>query len=151
MSSSAVAASAVAATAAMEATTAVEAASAMGSTPKAGLSARGKAAGISAVIESTERAGVRSGLRMRRQSTVESWISASGSASMKCIAVVKIAAVVIEIVVIEIIAIDDGAAMGDVGVVVVNRAVAVPIIIPVMPAPSKPTEKAKRKSTSEED
>src|ERR1700737_1561509 len=140
MSSSAVA------TTAVEATAAVEAASAMGSTPKARVPARGKASGISAVIESTERAGVRSGLRMRRQSTVESWISASGSASMKCIAVVKIAAVVIEIVVIEIIAIDDGAAMGDVGVVVVNRAVAEQIIIPALPHPSKPNKKANPKT-----
>jgi hypothetical protein len=77
---------------------------------------------------------------------MESWISVPKSAPVECIAVVEIAAAVIEVV-----AIDDRAAVGDVGVVVVNRGPAVPIIIPVMPAPPKSSEKANSKSTSEED
>jgi hypothetical protein len=80
---------------------------------------------------------------------MESWISASGSASVECVAVVEIAAVVVESVVIEVVAIDDRPAMGDVGVVIVNRAVMVPIIIPVVPAPPKSTEEANSKSTAE--
>jgi hypothetical protein len=59
---------------------------------------------------------------------------------------VKIAAVGIEIV-----AIDDRAAVGDVSVVVVNCGSMVPIIIPVIPAPPKSSEKTDSKSTSEED
>ena len=82
---------------------------------------------------------------------MESRISASGSASVECVAVVEIAAVVIESVVIEVVAVDDRAAVGDVSVVVVSRAVTVPIIIPVMPAPPKSSEKTDSKSTAEED
>jgi len=82
---------------------------------------------------------------------MESWISASGSASVERVAVVEIAAVVIESVVIEVVAVDDRAAVGDVGVVVVSRAVTVPIIIPMVPAPPKSTEEADSKSTSEKD
>jgi hypothetical protein len=82
---------------------------------------------------------------------MESRISASGSVSVECVAVVEIAAVVIESVVIEVVAVDDRAAVGDVGVVVVSRAVTVPIIIPVMPTPPKSSEEADSKSTSKED
>ena len=136
---------AVATSAAVEAgTTTMESAATMESTSKARLPAGGKASDISAVIESTERAGVCSGLRVRRWSPVESWISAYRSASVKCIAVVKVAAVGIEVV-----AIDDRAAVGDVGVVVVNRGATVPIIVPVMPAPPKSSEKADSKSSAE--
>jgi hypothetical protein len=63
---------------------------------------------------------------------------------VKCIAVVKIAAVVIEVV-----AIDDRAAMGDVSVVVIYSGPALPIIIPVMPAPPKSSEEADSKPTAE--
>jgi hypothetical protein len=65
---------------------------------------------------------------------------------VESIAVVEIVAVVIEVV-----AIDDRAAVGDVGVVVVDRPPAVPVIIPVMPAPPKSSEKADSKSTTEKD
>ena len=82
---------------------------------------------------------------------MESRISASGSASVECVAVVEIAAVVIESIVIEIVAVDDRAAVGDVGVMVVSRAVTVPIIIPVVPTPPKPSEETDSKSTSEKD
>ena len=53
------AATAVETTSTMDTTAGVEAASTMGSTPKARLPTRGKASGISAVIKSTECAGVR--------------------------------------------------------------------------------------------
>jgi hypothetical protein len=77
---------------------------------------------------------------------MESWISASESAPVKPVAVVEIAAVMIEVV-----AIDDRPAVGDVGVVIVDRGATAPIIIPVMPAPSKSSEKADSKSVTEED
>src|SRR6267378_3350677 len=89
----------------------------VGAASKARLPAGGKASDISAVIEATERAGTCTRLRVRRWSPMESWISASRSAAVERVAMVKIAAVVIEVV-----AIDDRAAVGDVGVVVVNRA-----------------------------
>jgi hypothetical protein len=81
---------------------------------------------------------------------MEPWSGVYGSASVKSIAVIEIAAVVIEIVVVEVVAIDDCAAVRNVGVVVVFRAMAVPVIIPVMPAPSKATKKANPQSASEE-
>ena len=144
----------------MSATTAMEAASTMGTTatvepacsmgvPKARLAARRKASDISAVIKATERAGVGSWLWVRRWATMKSWISASGSASVECVAVVEIAAVVIESGVIEVVAVDDRAAVGDIGVVVVSRAVTVPIIIPVMPAPPKSSKEADAEADSE--
>src|SRR6266550_3694502 len=78
-----------------------------------------------------------------KSTSMESWISASRSAPVERVAMVKIAAVVIEVV-----AIDDRAAVGDVGVVVVNRGATVPIIIPVMPAPPKSAEEADSKTTA---
>ena len=57
----------------------------------------------------------------------------------------------IEIVVVEVVAIDDGCAVGDVGVVVVDYPVALPIASPVMPAPSKSPEEADSKSNPERD
>ena len=133
---------AVKATSTMETAT-VEPAYSMGAA-KARLSARRKASDISAVIKATERTGARSGLVVRKRGPMESWISASGSASVECVAMIKIAAVGIEVV-----AINDRTAVGDVSVVVVNCGATVPIIIPVMPAPPKSSEKADSKSTSE--
>jgi hypothetical protein len=115
----------------------------MGAASKARLPAGGKASDISAVIKATERAGTCTRLSVRSWSPMESWISASRSAPVERVAMVKIAAVVIEVV-----AIDDRAAVGDVGVVVVNRGATVPIIIPVMPAPPKSAEEADSKTTA---
>jgi hypothetical protein len=81
---------------------------------------------------------------------MKSWISASGSASVECVAVVEIAAVVIESVVIEVVAIDDRPAVRDVSVVIVDHLMVVPVAIPVMPTPPKPSEEADSKSTAEE-
>src|SRR3979490_467803 len=75
---------------------------------------------------------------------METWISASGSASVKRIAVIESAAGGIEIV-----AIDDRAAVRDVSVVVVNCGATVPVIIPVMPAPPESSEETDSKSSTE--
>ena len=58
---------------------------------------------------------------------------AAGPASVERVAV-------IEVVVAEIVPIDDRPAVGDVGVVVVNHPMAVPIASPVMPTPTIPSE-----------
>ena len=66
------------------------------------------------------------------------------------VAVVEVAAA-IEIAVVEVVAIDDCSAVRDVGVVVIDHPVAVPVASPVMPAPSKSSEVTNSKSNSEGD
>lgn len=67
---------------------------------------------------------------------MEPWISAARSVSMERAAVVEVAAVEVAAAAIKVVAIDDGSAVGDVGVVIVNHAMAVPVASPVMPAPT---------------
>ena len=50
---------------------------------------------------------------------------------------------------IEVVAIDKNSALGDVGAVVVNDAVVMPIVATMVPAPSKPSEKAHSKAEAE--
>ena len=64
--------------------------------------------------------------------------SAAGPASVERVAMVEVA--VIEVVVAEIVAINDRPAVGDVGVVVVNHPMAMPVASPVMPAPTISSE-----------
>ena len=54
---------------------------------------------------------------------------------------IEIVAAMIEIVVVEVVAIDDGCAMGDVGVVVVDDVSVMPVKSPVVPSPTKPAKK----------
>src|SRR6266851_3011497 len=56
---------------------------------------------------------------------------------------------VVEIAMIEVAEIDNRSAVGDVGIVVVNRRAAMPVISPVMPAPPKSSEVADSKSNTE--
>ena len=65
------------------------------------------------------------------------------------ISVVEIA--VVEVVVAEIIAIDDRPAVGDVGVVVVNNSVVVPIVSPVVPTPAITAEEPNSKTKTKRD
>src|SRR4030088_203159 len=55
---------------------------------------------------------------------------------------------VVKIVVTEIVVVDDRSAVGDVGIVVVYRPAAVPVVAPVVPAPSISSEKAHPESDS---
>ena len=55
----------------------------------------------------------------------------------------------IEVAVVEVVAIDDRSAVRDVGVVVVDRCSAVPVVSPVMPAPPISSKKADAKADSE--
>ncbi len=48
----------------------------------------------------------------------------------------------VEVPVVEVVAIDDCSAVGDVGVVVVDHAMAMPVASPVMPTPPKSSEEA---------
>ena len=81
--------------------------------------------------------------------------SAARPVSAERIAMVEVAAVevaaAIEIVVIEVVAIDDRSAVRDVGVVVVDHSVAVPVASPVMPAPSKSSEESDAEADSKSD
>ena len=75
-------------------------------------------------------------------------------ASVEGIGVVEIAmtrVAAIEVVAAEIVAIDDRSTMGDVGVVVINHRPAVPVISPVIPAPSKSSKEPDSKSKPEGD
>src|SRR6266850_15901 len=67
---------------------------------------------------------------------MEPLTSAARSASVERVAIVEVAVVKIATAAIKVVAIDDGSAVGDVGVVVVNHAMAVPVASPVMPAPT---------------
>lgn len=60
-------------------------------------------------------------------------------------------AAVIEVAAVEVVTIDDRSAVGDVGVVVVDHPVAMPIAAPVMPAPAKSSKEADSKSDTEGD
>src|SRR6266850_5168360 len=71
---------------------------------------------------------------------MEPLTSAARSASVERVAIVEVAVVKIATAAIKVVAIDDGSAVGDVGVVVVNHAMAVPVASPVMPAPTVPSE-----------
>src|SRR6266850_3302296 len=111
-------------------------------TSKARPPARGKASDISTVIKTAERAGACSWLKVRSRRPVEPRSSTARSASVKCVAMVEVAAVEIATAAVKAVAIDDSSAVGDVGVVVVNHAMAVPVASPVMPAPTKSSEEA---------
>ena len=75
--------------------------------------------------------------------------SAARSASVELVATVQIA--MVEVAVVEVVAIDDRSAVRDVGVVVVDYPMAMPVASPVMPAPPKTSKEAHSKSQSEGD
>ena len=60
---------------------------------------------------------------------------------------IEVAAV--EAAVVEVVAINDRSAMGDIGVVVVDHPVAMPVPSPVIPAPPKSSEESNSKSSAE--
>src|SRR5882724_5256001 len=122
----------------------------MGTTSKARPPAGGKAPDIAAVNEATERAGACSWLKVRSRRPVEPRTSAARSASVERVAMVEIAVVevavvevaVVEVAVVEVVAIDDRSAVGDVGAVVVDHPMAMPVASPVMPPPPKSAEES---------
>src|SRR5467141_291462 len=124
----------------MSSTAATMETTSVGSTSKARPPAGGKAPGISAVIKATERPRARSWLKVRSRRPMEPRTSAGRSASVERVAMVEVAA--IEVAVVEVVAIDDRSAVRDVGVVVVNHPMAMPVASPVMPAPPKSTEES---------
>src|SRR5713101_1755302 len=107
----------------------------MGTTSKARPPAGGKASDVSAVIKPTERPRARSWLKVRSRRPMEPRTSAGRSASVERVATIEVA-------VVEVVAIDDRSAVRDVGVVVVNHPMAMPVASPVMPAPPKSTEES---------
>src|SRR5712664_2104237 len=122
---------------------------AMETTSKARPPAGGKASDIATVIKATERPRARSWLKVRSRRTMEPRTSAARSVSVERVAVVEVA--VIEIVVVEVVAINDGSAVRDVGVVIVDYPVAMPVASPVMPAPTIPSEETDAEPDSKSD
>src|SRR6266852_4015011 len=115
---------------------------AMETTSKARPPAGGKASDVSAMIEATERAGPCSRLKVRSRRPMEPRTSAARSASVERVAMIEVA-------VVEVVAIDDRSAVRNVGVVVVDRCSAVPVVSPVMPAPPISSAKAEPEADSE--
>ncbi len=72
---------------------------------------------------------------------MEPWTSAAGSASVERVAVVEVG-------VAEVVAIDDRSAVRDIGVVVVDHRMPVPVASPVMPAPPISSEEADAEANS---
>src|SRR5882762_88222 len=131
----------------MSPTTATMETTPAGATSKTRPPAGGKASDIATVIKATERPGARSRLKVRSRRSVEPRTSSAGPASVERVAMVEVA--VVEVVVTEIVAINDRPAVGDVGVVVVNHPMAMPVASPVMPAPTISSEEADSKSNPE--
>src|SRR6267378_2557648 len=125
------------------ATPAMETAS-MRSTPKTRPPPRRKASDITAVIKAAERAGACSWLTVKRRVRVP-----VEGIPMVEIVVARVA--VVEVVAGDVVAIDDRSAMGDVGVVVVDHAMAMPIASPVMPAPTISSEETDAEPDSKSD
>src|SRR5712664_3117223 len=115
------------------ATSAMETAS-MRSAPKTRPPARRGASDITAVIKAAERAGACSWLTVKRRVRVP----------VEGIPVV-------EVVAGDVVAINDRSAMGDVGVVVVDHAMAMPVASPVMPAPTIFSEETDAEPDSKSD
>ena len=137
----------------MSSTTAAVKTTTTRATSKARPPAGGKASDISTVIKAAERAGARSWLKMRRRRPVKPRTSAARSASAERVAMVEVAVVEVAVVeitaaAVEVVAIDDSSAVRDVGVVVVDHAMAVPVASPVMPAPTKSSEEAHPEANS---
>src|SRR6266404_6501595 len=116
-------------------TTAAVKANSTRATSKARPPPGGKAPDVAAVIKATERAGACSWPKVRSRRPVKPRTPAARCASVERVAVIEISAV-------KVVAIDDGSAVGDVGVVVVDHPVAMPVASPVMRAPSKSSEEA---------
>src|SRR5712664_3462001 len=138
----------------MTSTTATMEPTSMGAPSKARPPAGRKAPDVSAVIKPTERSGASSRLKVRSRRTVEPRTSAARSVSVERVAMVEVAVVevaLIQIVVVEVIAIDDGSAVRDVGVVVVDYPVAMPVASPVMPAPTIHSEETDAEPDSKSD
>ena len=114
----------------------------MEASTEARLPARRKASRDSSMIKAAECTGMRAWLGVwRRESMLRrTETSPAGSpAAMKSPAM-KSAGV------IEVVAIDEDSAVGDVGVVVVNDSVVMPIISPVVPAPAIAAKEADAKA-----
>src|SRR5580692_5760980 len=115
----------------------------MKASAKARLPASGEASCHSSMIETAERSGMSAGLGMWRRKAVPRWREASAAGR---------ATTVKSTGAIEVVAIDENPAVRYVGVVVVNDAVVMPIVAPVVPSPAKPTKetdsKAETKSNS---
>ena len=79
--------------------------------------------------------------------------SAARPVSAERVAMVEVCAIKVVVIeaVAEVAAIDDCSAVGDVGVVVIDHPVAVPVASPVVPAPAKSAEVTNSKSNSEGD
>src|SRR6267154_1909352 len=133
----------------MSSTTATMETTSAGATSKTRPPAGGKAPDIATMIKAIKRPRASSWLKVRSRRSVEPRTSAAEPASVERVAMVEVA--VVEVVVAKIVAINDRPAVGDVGVVVVNHPMAMPVASPVMPAPTISSEEADAEPDSKSD
>jgi hypothetical protein len=88
------------------------------------------------MIKAAECAGVSSRLAVWRRESMLATGESSRSSAMKSVCSVKSAGA------IEVVAIDENSAVGNVGIVVKNDAVAMPVVSPVVPAPAESAKEA---------
>src|ERR1017187_938506 len=116
----------------------------MEASAKARLPTRGETSRDSSMIKAAECAGVSSRLAVGRRESMLAPGESSRSPAMKSVCSVKSAGA------IEVVAIDENSAVGNVGIVVKNDAVAMPVVSPVVPAPAESAKEADPKPRSEE-
>jgi hypothetical protein len=117
----------------------MEPATTMKPSTKTRVSPGGVGPGDATVIKTAECTGVRTGLAVgHREPMLRTGEASRGRPAMNFAAVMT-----------EIVAIYKSSAMGDVGIVVVNDRVVVPVGSPVMPSPSKTAEEADSKTYTE--
>jgi len=122
----------------------------METTSKARPPARGKASDISTVIKATERSGARSWLKVRSRRPVES--ATVVEAAMADVTVIDAAMAEITVAMAEVTMMEpivtEVVAVGDPFVMIEECSTAMPVVVPVMPAPPKSSEEADTKSNA---
>src|SRR5437899_2112262 len=122
----------------------------MGTTSKARPPAGGKASDVSAVIKATERSGARSWLKVRSRGPVES--ATMVEAAMAGVAVIETVMAEITVAVAEVTMMEPVVtkipAVGGPFVMIEECSPAMPVVVPVMPAPPKSSEEADTKSNA---
>jgi hypothetical protein len=92
------------------------------------------------MIKTAECAGVVSNLAVWRCESMLATGESSRASAMKSVCSMKSTAA------IEVVTIDENSAVGDIGIVVENDVMVMPVLSPVVPAPAIPSEKADPKT-----
>src|SRR5258706_7846029 len=108
--------------------------------------ARGEASCNSSMIEAAKCARVSARLPVWRRKSMLTTSESPRSSAMKSAGSVKPASSMESAAAIDIVAIDENSAVRDVGVVVVNNSVVMPVVSPVVPTPAIPPKEADSKA-----